>query len=130
MTVGGPLDPKVLGVLRTIGDPGLTEVADTGPVLDVPRKGLLALGAVDVGRPTPLPFPLDTNKLVIAKQLFNQYGTEIAGALLLAILPQSYAAERGAAVLLASEGLERDPTATHPADRVIPQSGDGRHGHR
>ena len=41
----------------------------------------------------------DCEKLVVAQRLFGDYTPEIAGALLLAALPQSYATEYGAAVL-------------------------------
>jgi hypothetical protein len=50
----------------------------------------------------------DGEKLVRAQQLFARYGTEIAGALLLAGLPQTYAAEPGSAVLTATGRLQRD----------------------
>ncbi len=56
----------------------------------------------------PYPVVPDGEKLVRAQQLFATYGNEIAGALLLAGLPQTYAAEPGSAVLTATGRLQQD----------------------
>jgi hypothetical protein len=50
---------------------------------------------------------IDRSALRRSADLFATFGTEIAGALLLAALPQAYAAEWGASVLLASGGLNQ-----------------------
>jgi hypothetical protein len=51
---------------------------------------------------------LDVDKVRRAQRLFATYGTEIAGALLLAALPQSYAAQWGSRVLVATTRLHED----------------------
>jgi hypothetical protein len=51
---------------------------------------------------------LNGSKLLHAQHLFSRYGNEISGALLLAALPQTYAAQFGARVLTASGRLTSD----------------------
>ena len=53
---------------------------------------------------------IDWSEVLRTQDLFTRYGNEIGSALLLAALPQTYATERGAKVLVASSGLETDLT--------------------
>lgn len=49
--------------------------------------------------------PIDEDAIAQARTLFARYGSEIAGALLLAALPQAYAAEWGSRVLVATSEM-------------------------
>lgn len=117
MTGRRVLDDGVLRALRGIGDPGMRFETDAlEPALALVRgDGLVQFAAggkweemVRSGLPHEPPEPLDAEKLAEAQRLFQTFGTEIAGALLLAALPQSYATAFGAGVLGASAGLETD----------------------
>lgn len=93
------LHEEVLDALRTRGDPDLnTKGLGPGCIAAVHKERKLLIGMV---KP-------DRDKLVLAQRLFGDYTAEIAGALLLAALPQSYATEYGAAVLGAHGELQRD----------------------
>src|SRR4051794_40879675 len=96
-TTAQVLPEEVLAALRTIGDPGLDDVVSTQPADAAPSATLWteavrsssnvqALLGDTIARPE-----IDEAKLTEAQRLFATYGTEIAAALLLAILPQSYA---------------------------------------
>lgn len=108
-----------LKALRRIGDPAFDSArsergvdgAPPAPVLgrlahplqpEAPSRGV-GTGKVDIGNVKP-----DPDRLLHAQYLFARFGPEIAGALLLAALPQSYAAPWGSGVLVASTGLHRD----------------------
>lgn len=106
----------VLDLLRTMGD------VDAGPAgartdpstLQTVREGGLRVEAEHAGggqpgisRTSP-PIALDVDKLAEAQRLFATYQTEIAGALLMVALPQSYATEFGAGVLGANARLDSD----------------------
>jgi ER-bound oxygenase mpaB/B'/Rubber oxygenase, catalytic domain len=107
------LPDDVLAALRTIGDPP-TEGRTGRTIAAVPSAGLRAMSPDDqslrarlrkhAARP-----PLDYAKLAEAQRLFAEYGSEIAAALLLAVLPQSYATAFGVQVLAANAELVRDP---------------------
>ena len=84
------LSDEALDELRTLGDPSLQALPKKQRTID----GVYGHRADLPGMVTP-----DRDKLVVAQQLFRDYTPEIAGALLLAALPQSYATEYGAAVL-------------------------------
>jgi hypothetical protein len=105
-----------LKVLRRIGDPGFDRArahraergAPPAPVLGrlahpPEREVASRAGGVELGNVEP-----DPDRLLRAQYLFARFGPEIAGALLLAALPQSYAAPWGSGVLVASAGLHRD----------------------
>jgi hypothetical protein len=106
---------KHLDDLRRVGDPALDEVVAATQAGEL-RKAAQA-GRLFVGEARPqlqlLPPPEPTvaangDKLLHAQRLFVKYGNEIGGALLLAALPQSYAARWGAGALVASSGLHHD----------------------
>jgi hypothetical protein len=115
------LSTAVLEYLRDIGDPKLKgEGRLTGFGDDVRAMGLVR-EAPDVDSPfrndlaessrqalEDSTVELDGEKLFHAQRLFARYGNEISGALLLAALPQTYAAQFGAAVLTASGRLTSD----------------------
>lgn len=101
--------------LRTIGDP------DMQGVLGKPEEFLAATRSGGLLRddtklttkalqrvPDVYGRQLDVEKLHHAQRLFATYGTEIAGALLLAALPQTYAARWGSRVLVATTQLHRN----------------------
>ena len=106
---------KMLDELRKIGDPQIESVltADQGKKLfDAVRdhrllneKTELASQAFSV---VPRHPELDVDKLLLAQRLFATYSTEIASALLLAALPQAYAAQWGSRVLVATTKLHED----------------------
>jgi hypothetical protein len=120
------LSDRILDRMRTIGDPVVDEAVeglkDTHPsTYDVwlraaTTKGLsrflrgdwlqrnAARFAVShlLDPDRELPEPL---KVTAASQLFARYGSEIAAALLLAALPESYASGRGAKTLLVHSAL-------------------------
>jgi hypothetical protein len=121
------LRPEVLDSMRRIGDPMLRlRAADKNRVGAAMPEGLVGMAtAHPVGTPNIDDLVVavgeqsvqerqatginpDGDRLVIAQRLFAEYANEISGALLLAALPQAYAAGSGAAVLFASGGLGRD----------------------
>jgi hypothetical protein len=111
------LPDTALRDLRSIGDPDLDgRIPKPSGVLEAVRnQGLYAFAQsrqwvkmVRGGGPPPPAIALEPEKLSEAQRLFAVFGTEIAGALLLAALPQSYATAFGAGVLGANERLESD----------------------
>lgn len=103
-----------LDKLRTIPDPDVKGVLRRGDVQDLldgaRARGLLSEKtslAERAFRVVPN-VEVDTQKLLRAQRLFATYGTEIAGALLLAALPQSYAAQWASRVLVATTRLHDD----------------------
>ncbi len=111
------LPETALKDLRSIGDPDLDgRISKPSAVLEAVRnQGLYAFAQdrqwekmVKGGGPTAPSVALDPDKLSEAQRLFAVFGTEIAGALLLAALPQSYATAFGVGVLGANERLESD----------------------
>jgi hypothetical protein len=107
----------VLNRLRLIGDPDLDPLMKSDEAekfkFDVQSHRLLVTETVidkkffRVVPDTPLD-QLDAEKLMRAQRLFATYGAEISGALLLAALPQSYAAQWASRVLVASARLQDD----------------------
>jgi ER-bound oxygenase mpaB/B'/Rubber oxygenase, catalytic domain len=95
------LPEAALDELRTLGDPCLETKA---------RENRTIQSVYDDREDLPGMVTPDRDKLVLAQRLFGDYTPEIAGALLLAALPQSYATEYGAAVLGARGELENDLT--------------------
>jgi hypothetical protein len=100
--------------LRAISDPEVEDVLrqdDVQALLDGTRAhGLLSEKtslAERAFRVVPQ-VEVDAHKLLHAQRLFATYGTEIAGALLLAALPQSYAAQWASRVLVATTRLHDD----------------------
>jgi hypothetical protein len=108
----------VLHHLRDIGDPDVEDVLsaeDAAELLagvrsghglltkhtEISKKAFAAVPATDLD-------DRDTARLMHAQGLFATYGTEISGALLLAALPQSYAAQWASRVLVASSRLQED----------------------
>ena len=63
-----------------------------------------------LGEALPAVEGADWAEVLHTQDLFSRYGNEIGSALLLAALPQTYATERGAKVLVGSSGLTRDLT--------------------
>jgi hypothetical protein len=111
----GFIAEKHLDDLRRVGDPDLDKsvaASHDGELRKTAQAGKLFAGEA---RPQlQLPPPPDPSvapdgaKLLHAQRLFVKYGNEIGGALLLAALPQSYAARWGAGALVASSGLHHD----------------------
>ena len=115
MTGALVLPNDVLAALRTIGDPWEATQKHTGyQIAAVPPAGLAAMSPDNAAlrhrlRRYAARVPLDHTKLAEAQRLFAKYGTEVAAALLLAVLPQSYATAFGVGVLGASAQLQEDP---------------------
>jgi ER-bound oxygenase mpaB/B'/Rubber oxygenase, catalytic domain len=111
------IPPKVLNRLRLIGDPDLDPLLTTTSaktfrtgVLTDPLLGeqtTIAKKFFGVVPHTPVA-ELDVDRLMDAQRLFASYGSEISGALLLAALPQSYAAQWASRALVASTRLQDD----------------------
>ena len=117
---------SALDILRRLGDPSpgkdawyVGSPAETeGIVAQVVKDGLPRLATsrrkwVKMAADLVPPDSVDVDKVVVARSLFARYGTEIASALLLAGLPQAYAAENGAKVLSATTQLK-----SHPGRRI------------
>jgi ER-bound oxygenase mpaB/B'/Rubber oxygenase, catalytic domain len=107
----------LLDRLRLIGDPDLDPLL-TPADAEKFKSGVLAHRLLseetEISRKffavvphTPLD-QLDVDRLLHAQRLFATYGSEISGALLLAALPQSYAAQWASRVLVASARLQDD----------------------
>jgi hypothetical protein len=110
------ISPGDLTALRRIGDPDLDGKVAASPdrsLRTAAQAGKLFAGGQagpdlplpDVPKPSVSP---EGQKLLHAQRLFVKHGNEIGGALLLAALPQSYAARWGAGALVASSGLHND----------------------
>jgi hypothetical protein len=110
------ISPGDLTALRRIGDPDLDGAAaatEDAALRRAAQAGKLFAGGTagsDLLLPAgPKPsIALDGTRLLHAQRLFVKHGNEIGGALLLAALPQSYAARWGAGALVASSGLHND----------------------
>lgn len=145
---------ELLDALRQIGDPALDpvrgkggwrEVAHCPPADEVAgrtfEEKLLKTWRLEPHGAMPEPKaaakdlywtsvsePMDPVKLEIAYSLFVVYGGEIAASLLLASLPNAYAAEAGAAVLATTKELESNArrriaeTAQLVVDVLFPSS--------
>jgi hypothetical protein len=135
MTTLTPQENAALDGMRGVGDDGLASPAAGSPrsqcyayVQVVYESGLTGPGMPDlnVSNPTDkraikgwwnsataagtaaLPVAtLPLRELEITRDLFRQYGTEIGSALLLAALPEAYAARWGARVLAATGQLQQ-----------------------
>jgi hypothetical protein len=97
--------------LRKIGDPDFEHAVLGDAFSDTRSKGFLeaAAGLAPAAVPhIPTTLVIDEDKVRVANALFGRYGTEIAGALLLAALPQAYAARWGSRVLAATARLQND----------------------
>ncbi len=107
------LQADVLNALRQVGDPRPRQPAPPQRIQDAGKLGLHAVRATTALRTWlryhAAEFDVDVEKLEIAQRLVRRYGTEIAAALLLAVLPQSYASGLGVGVLGANAELEREP---------------------
>jgi ER-bound oxygenase mpaB/B'/Rubber oxygenase, catalytic domain len=100
-----------LAALRQIGDPVLEHTILDHVFAATQERGFLAFAAAlppEAVPPGPPTIPIDKEKVKAAVSLFARYGTEIAGALLLAALPQAYAARWGSQVLAATARLQKD----------------------
>jgi hypothetical protein len=97
--------------LRTVGDTAMDRDADA-LFKRLPKHGEDPTGEKTEKILTHYapahPLAPDPDMLMHAQRLFARHGTEIAGALLLAALPQSYAAVWGSRVLVAQAGLRKD----------------------
>lgn len=105
----------VLQALRDVGDPDMKAVLENPEnfVKAARTDGLLRDDTKLTAKALKLTLkmegdPLDVDKLQHAQRLFATYGPEIAGALLLAALPQTYAARWGSRVLVATTQLHRN----------------------
>jgi hypothetical protein len=98
------ISEHVLDRLRMIGDPMFKNgsLGGIGVRELVEARDLAVLDKIGLELAAPR---RDGEKLLLAQQLFARYGNEIAAALLLAALPQAYAAVDGSKVLLASADL-------------------------
>ena len=126
-----PLESRYLEKLREIDDPLLSVVKASIPPsrlanvrdrglrgvvtppkddrLDLDKKvRVIAAAALDRNGCDENRIAPDGERLVRAQHLFARFGNEIAGALLLAALPQTYAAEPGSSVLTATGRLQED----------------------
>lgn len=109
------LPDEWLDDLRAVADPEVENVVgesdDVQTLLDGARAhGLLTRNTSLAERAFGVVphVEVDVHKLLHAQRLFATYGTEIAGALLLAALPQSYAAQWASRVLVATTRLHDD----------------------
>jgi len=97
--------------LRTVGDTEMDRDADA-LFERLPKHGEDPTGekTEEILLPYAPAQPLapDPDMMLHAQRLFARHGTEIAGALLMAALPQSYAALWGSRVLVAQAGLRKD----------------------
>lgn len=123
---------RALDILRTIGDPGpainfipgdrpewftsnqstrnaITAQVKGGGVTSLAEDHRVENRLMMASALVP-PDPVDVKKVALARSLFAEYGTEIASALLLAALPQAYAAEEGSKVLAATKQLQSNLT--------------------
>jgi len=101
-----------LDEIRHIGDPTIPAQEDLGDTFKKTQdKSFLGFRP---GWPSqdvsdfPTEIEIDKEKLALACDLFSRYGTEIAGALLMAALPHAYAAQWGSRVLTATARLQTD----------------------
>src|SRR5918996_1373497 len=107
---------SVLDHLRRIGDPEMGAVLGQGDeeFPEAVRRGGLLRDEVELPQAAVAlaqgadPDELDVDMLLHAQRLFATYGTEIAGALLLAALPQAYAASKGSRILAETTELHRN----------------------
>lgn len=100
-----------LDELRKIGDPAFEHAILAGVFTATQDWGFLTFASGLPSRavpPGPATIETDKDKVEVAVSLFGRYGTEIAGALLLAALPQAYAARWGSRVLTATARLQND----------------------
>src|SRR5262249_13176694 len=113
--------PDALERLRGVGDPTFEGAALGTTLADTQSDGFLALATK---LPIPVTFkhdelvaiadgindqvPIDQEKVEHAIHLFEKYATEICAALLLAALPQAYAAAWASRVLTATARLQSD----------------------
>jgi hypothetical protein len=124
----------LLDALRAVGDPSIETVEQVrhtlnrdwlqghvrshGVAAPIEKDGraeraewlelLSVVGNLSAEEMTKSLISIEPDKLVVGQKLFARYGTEISGALLLAALPQTYAAEEGARVLAETERLQSD----------------------
>ena len=107
---------SVLDHLRRIGDPEMGAVLGQGDeeFPEAVRRGGLLRDEVELPQAAVAlaqgadPDELDVDMLLHAQRLFATYGPEIAGALLLAALPQAYAASKGSRILAETTELHRN----------------------
>jgi hypothetical protein len=107
----------ILNRLRLIGDPGLEPLLSPAAAEKL-RSAVLAHRLLTQQKEitddffTVVPATSltedDVDRLMHAQRQFATYGSEISGALLLAALPQSYAAQWASRVLVASARLQDD----------------------
>lgn len=109
------LNDRLLEGLRRIGDPLLDGATPPPPEQwrgkSWEQRYEIALGYLPNGKdraPADKDPDFDVERIARGHQLFARYGGEISGALLLAALPQAYAAEKGAAVLASQGTLEQN----------------------
>jgi hypothetical protein len=104
-----------LTVLQRFGEEGIAHIASTKGWDDMTATNPLFKECADMLEKDSLSKShsteeIDWSEVLRTQDLFTRYGNEIGSALLLAALPQTYATERGAKVLVASSGLETDLT--------------------
>jgi hypothetical protein len=122
------LPTAVLDHLRDVGDPEFNlqgVAADLEPAPNVGYREEIAargiLSSAEIIQNTafrlakrsesslqPSNIEINGEKLLHAQRLFSRFGNEISGALLLAALPQTYATQFGAQVLVEAGRLTRD----------------------